>query len=113
MIDKKPLVTNNAQVNKLVMQSVIKQTTSQYRLDNDDDEIPSYDSHKDSYNNIDRLMHTISHVKIDGPDVVVYQNNVNNSFLNGLSNADITVNTEVFRIPKSEVMQLLQDLYSK
>ena len=64
----------------------------------------------------DRYLHNISHVKIDGEDVVIYTNDVviNNVYTDRLThelNGGIcTMSKELLRIPKNEVKELIVQL---
>lgn len=66
----------------------------------------------DCYTEPSRMIYKISHVKIDGPDVVLYNyitkdNSNNNSKYIG----NVTMYNEIARIPKHEIKELLNKLY--
>ena len=63
----------------------------------------------DVYTNPARMIYKISHVKIDGPDVVIY--NYDTKHADGKYTGNVTLYNEIARIPKHEVRELLDKLY--
>ena len=61
-------------------------------------------------NNSHRLLSPMSHIKIDGNDVVIYQKKMSNALLDGNLSGSITMEHEIARIPKYEVIELLHEL---
>lgn len=112
----------NSAITHLVMQSVSENVNdlNDYDViddtsDDDSHNIPTFKDYINKYNseNADKLLHTISHVKLEGSDVVIYQRNPYNRFFGGDLTGTVSVNKEILRIPKSEVIRLLQELYTK
>jgi hypothetical protein len=55
-----------------------------------------------------KLINPVSHIKLDGDDVVIYQKGCYDKYTSGYG--DITINREIARIPKCEIIALLQEL---
>lgn len=55
-----------------------------------------------------KLINPVSHIKLDGDDVVIYQKGCYDKYNDGCG--DITINREIARIPKCEIVALLQEL---
>jgi methylenetetrahydrofolate--tRNA-(uracil-5-)-methyltransferase len=55
-----------------------------------------------------KLLNPVSHIKLDGDDVVIYQKGCYDKYTSGYG--DITINREIARIPKCEIIALLQEL---
>lgn len=107
--------SDNSVITNLVMQSVSKKTVTKTDYTTSDSiDVPTFGEYvtKCNNSNIDRLIHTVSHIRLDGPDVVIFQKNSVNRFFGGDLNSSISIEKEVLRIPKNEVIQLLQELYT-
>lgn len=110
-------VYNNS-INNIMLNSVPKEEKKVEKVTKIDDslqkDVPSFGTYIKGYvsDNSDRFINGICHIKLDGSDVVLYKEKFNGRFLTSI-HASVTVNEELVRIPKKEVLKLLEDLYTQ